>query len=115
MATTKFRRKSRPVVGSPVACYRNPFNLLLTVLGIISYATEDLFAAGVIALMVGISTLLNFIQEARSTKAADALKAMVSNTATVSRVINDLGENAWVELPIDQLVPGDLVKLAAGI
>ena len=95
-------------------CYRNPFNLLLTVLGLISYATEDLFAAGVIALMVGISTLLNFIQEARSTKAADALKAMVSNTATVSRVINDLGENAWVELPIDQLVPGDLVKLAAG-
>ena len=95
-------------------CYRNPFNLLLTVLGIISYATEDLFAAGVIALMVGISTLLNFIQEARSTKAADALKAMVSNTATVSRVINDLGENAWVELPIEQLVPGDLVKLAAG-
>jgi Mg2+-importing ATPase len=66
-----------------VACYRNPFNLLLTVLGIVSYATEDLFAAGVIALMVGISTLLNFIQEARSTKAADALKAMVSNTATV--------------------------------
>lgn len=95
-------------------CYRNPFNLLLTVLGIISYSTEDLFAAGVIALMVGISTLLNFIQEARSTKAADALKAMVSNTATVSRVINDLGENAWLELPIDQLVPGDLVKLAAG-
>ena len=39
---------------------------------------------------------------------------MVSNTATVSRVINDLGENARVELPIDQLVPGDLVKLAAG-
>ena len=31
---------------------------LLTVLGVISYATEDLFAAGVIALMVGISTLL---------------------------------------------------------
>lgn len=35
-------------------CYRNPFNLLLTVLGIVSYSTEDLFAAGVIALMVGI-------------------------------------------------------------
>ena len=39
---------------------------------------------------------------------------MVSNTATVSRVINDPAKNAWVELPIDQLVPGDLVKLAAG-
>ena len=95
-------------------CYRNPFNILLTILGAISYATEDLFAAGVIALMVAISTLLNFVQEARSTKAADALKAMVSNTATVLRVINEKGENGWVELPIDQLVPGDIIKLAAG-
>lgn len=75
-------------------CYRNPFNLLLTVLGIVSYSTEDLFAAGVIALMVGISTLLNFIREARSTKAADALKAMVSNTATVLRVVNEQGRAA---------------------
>ena len=96
------------------SCYRNPFNLLLTLLGVISYATEDLFAAGVIALMVAIATLLNFVQEARSTKAADALKAMVSNTATVLRVINDKGENAWCELPVDQLVAGDIVKLAAG-
>ncbi|CAI8943321.1 magnesium-translocating P-type ATPase [Kosakonia quasisacchari] len=95
-------------------CYRNPFNLLLTCLGIISYASEDLFAACVIALMVAISTLLNFLQEARSTKAADALKAMVSNTATALRVVNEKGENGWCELPIDQLVPGDIVKLAAG-
>lgn len=95
-------------------CYRNPFNLLLTVLGVISYATEDLFAAAVIALMVAISTLLNFVQEARSTKAADALKAMVSNTATVLRVVNEQRESRWCELPIDQLVPGDIVKLSAG-
>ena len=95
-------------------CYRNPFNILLTVLAAVSYATEDLFAAVVIVLMVGISTLLNFVQEARSTKAADTLKAMVSNTATVLRVINDKGESSWVELPIDQLVPGDIIKLAAG-
>ncbi|HFK4063623.1 TPA: magnesium-translocating P-type ATPase [Kluyvera ascorbata] len=95
-------------------CYRNPFNILLTVLAAVSYATEDLFAAVVIVLMVGISTLLNFVQEARSTKAADTLKALVSNTATVLRVINDKGESSWVELPIDQLVPGDIIKLAAG-
>ncbi|MGB7801907.1 MAG: magnesium-translocating P-type ATPase [Buttiauxella sp.] len=95
-------------------CYRNPFNLLLTVLGIFSYSTEDLFAAGVIALMVVIATLLNFVQEARSTKAADTLKAMVSNTATVLRAIDEKGENTFVEIPLDQLVPGDIVKLAAG-
>lgn len=95
-------------------CYRNPFNILLTILGIVSYSTEDLFAAGVIALMVVIATLLNFVQEARSTKAADTLKAMVSNTATVLRVVNENGENEFVEIPLDQLVPGDIVKLAAG-
>ena len=39
---------------------------------------------------------------------------MVSNTATVLRVINDKGENGWLEIPIDQLVPGDIIKLAAG-
>ena len=91
-------------------CYRNPFNLLLTALGMISYATEDLTGALVIALMVVISTLLNFIQEARSNKAADALKAMVSNTATVLR----RDEAKRIELPIKQLVPGDLIVLSAG-
>lgn len=95
-------------------CYLNPFNLLLTVLGVISYVTEDRFAAGVVALMVVIATLLNFIQEARSGKAADALKAMVSNTATVLRVVDDQGASRWLELPTEQLVPGDIVRLAAG-
>lgn len=95
-------------------CYRNPFNLLLTVLAIISYSTEDLFATGVILLMVAISTLLNFVQEARSTKAADALKAMVSNKATVLRTVDELGTTRWCEIPCDQLVPGDIVKLSAG-
>ncbi|GAA3610768.1 magnesium-translocating P-type ATPase [Gibbsiella greigii] len=95
-------------------CYRNPFNLLLTALSMISYATEDLTAALVIALMVVISTLLNFIQEARSNRAADALKAMVSNTATVIRSDALTGKSEQVELPIAQLVPGDIIKLAAG-
>ncbi|WP_416261083.1 magnesium-translocating P-type ATPase [Gibbsiella quercinecans] len=95
-------------------CYRNPFNLLLTALSMISYATEDLTAALVIALMVVISTLLNFIQEARSNRAADALKAMVSNTATVIRSDALTGKSEHVELPISQLVPGDIIKLAAG-
>ncbi|CNI51461.1 magnesium-transporting ATPase MgtA [Yersinia frederiksenii] len=53
-------------------CYRNPFNLLLTILALISYATEDLTAALVIGAMVLISTLMHFIQEARSNRAADA-------------------------------------------
>ena len=89
-------------------CYRNPFNLLLTLLAAVSYVTEDMKAALVIGSMVVLSTLLRFWQEARSNKAADALKAMVSNTATVLRGARR------VELPITMLVPGDLILLSAG-
>ena len=111
-------------------CYKNPFNLLLTLLAVISYVTEEIKAAIVIGSMVVLSTLMRFWQEAKSNKAADALKAMVSNTATVIR--RDLSEDAApeaenffgvhlhvkaaqrVELPIKLLVPGDVIVLSAG-
>jgi Mg2+-importing ATPase len=111
-------------------CYKNPFNLLLTLLAAISYLTEDMKATVVIGTMVVLSTLLRFWEEAKSNKAADALKAMVSNTATVIR--RDLSEDAApifeqyygahihakaarrVEVPIKQLVPGDVIVLSAG-
>ena len=111
-------------------CYKNPFNLLLTLLAAVSLATDDVQAAVVISTMVVLSTLLRFWQEARSNKAADALKAMVSNTATVMR--RDFSAQASpmfgkfygaaqlikgaqrIELPIKQLVPGDLIVLSAG-
>lgn len=111
-------------------CYRNPFNLLLTLLALISYLTEDMKATLVIGTMVVLSTLLRFWQEAQSNKAADALKAMVSNTATVIR--RDFSSDAaplferfygarlhvkaaqYAELPIKLLVPGDMIVLSAG-
>lgn len=111
-------------------CYRNPFNLLLTLLAFVSYVTEDLKATLVIGTMVVLSTFLRFWQEGKSNKAADALKAMVSNTATVIR--RDLSEDAApeaenffgvhlhvkaaqrVEVPIKLPVPGDVIVLSAG-
>ncbi|MCE4056427.1 magnesium-translocating P-type ATPase [Pseudomonas sp. Au-Pse12] len=111
-------------------CYKNPFNLLLTLLAVISWLTEDMKAATVIFSMVVLSTLLRFWQEAKSNKAADALKAMVSNTATVmrpgsapqaapmlGRLLGAAAEAKGaqrIELPIKQLVPGDLIVLSAG-
>ena len=111
-------------------CYKNPFNLLLTLLAVISWITEDLEATIVIGAMVVLSALLRFWQEAKSNKAADALKAMVSNTATVIRrhVSEDDEADAAnhsgvqlrvqpprrVELPIRLLVPGDIIVLSAG-
>ncbi|WMN15866.1 MULTISPECIES: magnesium-translocating P-type ATPase [Pseudomonas] len=110
-------------------CYKNPFNLLLTLLAVISWLTEDMKAATVIFSMVVLSTLLRFWQEAKSNKAADALKAMVSNTATVMRPDSpslapatpgrlpaavEVAGARRIELPIKQLVPGDLIVLSAG-
>ena len=105
-------------------CYKNPFNLLLTVLAVVSYVTEDVKATLVIGTMVVLSTLIRFIQEGRSNRAAESLKAMVSNTATVVRRIptdqqSDISTPSGhqvqrSELPIQQLVPGDHIVLSAG-
>jgi Mg2+-importing ATPase len=89
-------------------CYRNPFNLLLTLLATVSWLTHDLESTTVIAAMVVLSTLLRFWQEGKSNKAADQLKEMVSNTATVLRAPDR------IELPIRELVPGDVLALSAG-
>lgn len=103
-------------------CYRNPFNLLLTLLGIIFYFTDDTTNAIIVSIMVVVSTLLRFFQEKRSNNAAAKLKAMVSNTATVLRrntssnkekSINNTNTNK-IEIPINQLVPGDVISLSAG-
>ncbi|MDQ8039396.1 MAG: magnesium-translocating P-type ATPase [Rickettsiella sp.] len=101
-------------------CYRNPFNLLLTLLGSIFYFTDDTTNTIIVSIMVVISTLLRFFQEKRSNNAASKLKAMVSNTATVLRR-NDLSgkeksivSSNKIEIPINQLVPGDIISLSAG-
>lgn len=88
-------------------CYRDPFNLLLTLLAAVSYATRDLKATLVIGTMVILSTAIRFVQEQRSSRAAENLKAMVSNTATVVREVQR-------EIPLRKLVPGDMVVLSAG-
>ncbi len=101
-------------------CYKNPFNLLLTVLAVLSYASADARATLVIGVMVGLSTLLRFVQEGRSSRAAERLKALVSNTATVvrrdseSKASGHTGPASQREIAIRRLVPGDRVVLSAG-
>ena len=97
-------------------CYKNPFNLLLTVLAVVSELSGDAKATTVIAIMVTLSTLIRFVQEGRSHRAALSLKALVSNTATVLRPDNATADGAsqHVDIPRGQLVVGDIVSLSAG-
>jgi Mg2+-importing ATPase len=91
---------------------RNPLNFLLLSLAAASYFLGDKRAAAVIAVMVLLSVSLAFAQEHRSNNAAAKLRAMVRTTATVLRRTG-AGEQA-LEVPIEELVCGDIVRLSAG-
>ncbi len=99
-------------------CYANPFNLLLTVLAVVAYAGADAKATTVIVVMVTFSTLIRFVQEGRSHRAAESLRALVTNTATVLRPAEppaaDGASAVRLEVPLRALVAGDLVALSAG-
>jgi len=86
----------------------NPLVVLLLVLAGVSFATDDSRSGSVMMLMVFLGVSLRFWQEARADAAAANLKAMIRVTATVIRAGQTL------ELPLADLVPGDVVLLAAG-
>ncbi len=87
---------------------RNPLVILLATLSAVSYITGDARAGTVMAGMVVLSVVLRFVQEARADAAAAELKAMIHVTATVLR------DGAAKEMPLRDLVPGDVIKLSAG-
>jgi len=92
---------------------RNPLNALLLALAAVSYFIGDMRAAIVIVLMVLLAVGTAFVQEHRSNEAAARLRAMVKTTASVKRR-PAAGDGEFAEVPIESLVPGDIVKLSAG-
>ncbi|WP_080407480.1 magnesium-translocating P-type ATPase [Burkholderia ubonensis] len=103
--------------------FHNPFVYVLLVLAAISFCTDVWFAAPgdrdyvgmtILLTMVTISALLRFAQEFRSLRAAEKLKAMVRTTATVQRAVTDTSEPARRDIPMREVVIGDIVHLSAG-
>ena len=86
----------------------NPLVILLAALSLISTLTGDARAAIVMLMMVVLGVFLRFFQEVRADAAAAKLKAMINVTATVTR------DGKTAEVPLADLVPGDIVTLAAG-
>lgn len=91
---------------------RNPLVVLLTVLAIVTFASaqgpSDTIGGWVMLAMVVLGVSLRFIQETKADTAAAKLKAMIKVTATVVR------DGQPREIPLKELVPGDVVKLSAG-
>ncbi|MDD4729228.1 MAG: HAD-IC family P-type ATPase, partial [Dysgonamonadaceae bacterium] len=101
-----------------IKSFANPFILILVAIVVISYLIDVWFAAPgqedwktviVIAAMIIVSSLLSFFQEYRSNRAAGKLKDMVTTTAAVQRK-----GRQREEIEMKQIVPGDIVYLAAG-
>ena len=96
----------------------NPFTMILLALAVVSAFTdiwmadpgeEDAVTVLIITTMVMISGTLRFVQETRSGNAAAKLSALIETTTCVERL--DTGRQ---ELPLDEVVVGDLVHLSAG-
>src|SRR5216683_1675823 len=93
--------------------FANAFSALLATLAVVSLASGDRESAVIIGAMVLLSGLLRFFQERRASLAAQKLQEMVRVTSTVMRR-DEEGNPREHEIPIRELVPGDVVKLSAG-
>ncbi|WP_082057209.1 magnesium-translocating P-type ATPase [Psychromicrobium lacuslunae] len=106
-----------------LAAFNNPFVWILCVLAVVMLFTDVILAdpeegpsykgVATLGVMVLVSVGMRFWQEYRSGKAAQSLQSMVQTTTAVTRQ-NEYGEPLTAELPIEQVVPGDIVELAAG-
>jgi len=96
--------------------FKTPFNMILLILMIVSDFTGDIDAVIVMGLMILISTFLRFWQEMKASIEAETLKQMVHNSSTAARIKIVDGKRTAVkeEIPITELVPGDIIHLAAG-
>lgn len=110
--------KPKPWYIQLIKAFENPFTFVLLAIAAISFFTEvelakpeDRSPAAVIVILtlVLISGGLRFFQEFRSGKEAESLKSMVKTTATVIR-----RENGREEIPMADLLPGDIVVLSGG-
>ena len=96
----------------------NPFSLILIAIVLVSFIIDVVLAApnersyttvAVITILVTVSGLIRFFQELRSNRQVNELKEMVHTTVTVERK-----ETGKTEIPLSEVVPGDILYLSAG-
>lgn len=95
----------------------NPFSMILIFLAVFSSFTEIIWVPSneknpitviIISIMILVSGFLRLFQESKSGKAAEKLQDLVTTTCTVER------SGKKKEIPMEELLPGDIVYLSAG-
>jgi Mg2+-importing ATPase len=88
--------------------FANPLVLILLAASVISIALGDPVGGSIIIAIVLLSVVVNFYVEFQARHAVEDIRKQVATTAAVLRDGHEL------ELPIAELVPGDIIRLNAG-
>ncbi|WP_320780830.1 magnesium-translocating P-type ATPase [Streptomyces sp. CRN 30] len=93
---------------------RDPFTLVLLCLGLVSAAVLAWATACVILLLVVVGCALRASGEHRADRSMSALRDLVAGTATVLRRADRDAAPVAREIPVEELVPGDVIRLGPG-
>jgi len=88
--------------------FANPLVIILLVASGISLVLGDSVGGSIIISIVMLSVMLNFFMEFQARHAVEEIQKQVATTAAVLR------DGREQELPVAELVPGDIVRLNAG-
>jgi Mg2+-importing ATPase len=88
--------------------FSNPLVIILVVASAVSLALGEHVGGLIIIAIVLFSVLLNFLMEFQARHAVEDIRRQIAITAAVMR------DGREQELPIAQLVPGDIIRLNAG-
>ena len=94
----------------------NPFNVILIIIAIITLLTDVILTKDnpeyltviIIFALVFVSSGIAFVQGEKTHNAVEKLSDLVTNNATILR------DGNWEEILMEEIVPGDIVKLSAG-
>ena len=98
----------RPLLLQFLARFANPLVIILLTASLVSALAGEITSFVLITVLVMLSVVLDFVQEYRADRAAEQLRATVALRVSVQR------DGVKIEVPISELVPGDLVLLCAG-
>ncbi|WP_399478708.1 HAD-IC family P-type ATPase [Streptomyces sp. OUCMDZ-4982] len=97
-----------------VRSLRDPFTSVLLCLGLVSAVVSAWGTACVILALVAVSCLLRSAEEHRADRSTAALRDLVATTATVVRRVSPDAAPLEREVPVADLVPGDVIRLGPG-
>ena len=108
-------KKHKGILSMIKEAFVNPFNIVLTVIAIVTFFTDVILSTkpnylttSIIIILIFVSGIIALVQNIRSKNASDKLLSLITNTASVMR------DGKVVEIPIADIYPGDIIKLSSG-